>query len=510
MGTLSANKTVSRMTLSPDVFVPPELRPFESSKRRRTFPVCTDIVRRLRQADPDLEIDERLGEELECQVETADEARAAWRDWTPRYDPRLMAHQHGGVGWLLRRERGVLAHSQGTGKTVTALVALEEIGGSAIIVCSNTKRQDWVDHVREWTSYEPILVEAADDPPDPESTQVYVMGYAAAKRHSAEIRARTLIVDEAHALRNRKIDAFKEIRRLARKAQRLYLLTATPIVNGPDDLWSLLHLVDPQRFSGYWDFVSRFMTVEHGYFGVKVGMLKADEEQAFWSLVSEYMVEQSKDESILPRLHRRVIDFDLWPEQRELYQAILKEDAATYDGVEVETVEMVAKITRLRQIALDPALVWPSYDGRGKLDALIPTIEGPTVVFSLFAGMAERLAERLGSEARVIHGGVPDERRREILTDFSLGRFNVLAVTHGTGGEGLNLVAAERAVLLDLHWHPAGNAQARDRIYRIGQTRSDVWVDYLRARRTIEDHVLAILRAKQPVTVEALAQRLHS
>lgn len=56
---------------------------------------------------------------------------------------------------------------------------------------------------------------------------------------------------------------------------------------------------------------------------------------------------------------------------------------------------------------------------------------------------------------------------------------------------GLNLVAANHVLLLDLWWNPTTEDQAIDRAHRIGQTRP-VTVSRLTVQNTVEDKILSL------------------
>lgn len=516
MAHLYLNKTKTRIHVDGAIAVPITLRPFANTKPTRSYPVCHDVVRRLCDENSDLHVMPDVREALEAQADLNERCLAAAEDRSPgSFRPRSMPHQRGGARWLRTRRRGILADATGTGKTVTSLIATRS-SDRVVVVCSNTKRPDWVQHAEDWGSGLVSRVVESNHLVDAvEPGECCVMGYEAARRHAGRIRGDVLILDEAHGLRNRHTALTQGIIRLARRFRNVYMLTATPVVNRPDDVWPLLHIADRFRFSSYWDFVCRFQMVEFGYFGVKVRGLRPPEETHYWALLNEYMLQRDKDASTLPDLVRRKTTHDLQGDQRRLYHDMMKHDVATFADERIEAVEAVAKITRLRQLALHPGLIWPSYGGPSKLDTLVDVLaedpQATTVVFSMFSDLIALAAERLTTEGyrtAVITGEVSNHRREEQLRAFDRGEIDVLLVTHGTGGEGLNLVAARRAVMLDLAWHPAGNGQARDRIYRYGQTAESVEVIYIQSADTIEDHVLSILANKEPVTIANLARRL--
>lgn len=50
--------------------------------------------------------------------------------------------------------------------------------------------------------------------------------------------------------------------------------------------------------------------------------------------------------------------------------------------------------------------------------------------------------------------------------------FQIMLLSLTAGGVGLNLVGANHMLLLDLHWNPQLEAQAQDRVYRVGQKKA--------------------------------------
>jgi SNF2 family DNA or RNA helicase len=81
--------------------------------------------------------------------------------------------------------------------------------------------------------------------------------------------------------------------------------------------------------------------------------------------------------------------------------------------------------------------------------------------------------------------------RGDVLSKFKNGAAPVFLISLKAGGFGLNLTEADYCFLLDPWWNPAAEAQAIDRVHRIGQTRN-VMVYRLIAKDTIEEKVLAL------------------
>ena len=506
-----------RMILRGDDPAPWELRTFRRKDGSHSFPICGDIYRRLRSSmaltvDDDLKVaflDIARGQRLAMEA-------ASLEDCDIPGGEGLRPYQRTGAQWLCLVKRGVLADEQGTGKTVTALTAARLAAPTrALILCSNSKKQDWGDHAREWGGAPVAVLHGGPSRRDQaleEWKEGYlVAGYGTASAHLEDLQGRVdlVIVDEAHTLRNKDTRLFSAIRAITRRAEYVFLLTASPTVNKLTDLWPLLDICDPKRFSSYWGFVYRFCEVEDDGYGLKVGGIRPGEEGNVQRIMKPYVLHR-EGMLDLPACRHRVHPYRMSSEQADLYQCMKRDGTATLGGEVAVALSDLSLITRLRQMAIHPGLVFEGYQGPSKLDALLEVVQErgtKAIAFTQFAAVADRAAALLsghGIEALAYTGAMSEQQRNAAEAAFRRGSAQVLILTHGVGGEGLNLVEAERVIFIDLAWHPAGNLHALKRILRIGQTSADLEAVYLLAEGTIENHVWAIVRGKRPVTIEAL------
>jgi len=498
--------------------VPPEICPF--GRPPRSFPICGDVARRILmhnrgrvQISPALRV--RFREIRERQEELLS---LAGQDDAPGRDD-LLPYQRVAVRWLLAARRGILADSQGLGKTVMSLVAADAAKPRrAVIVCNDSKIPDWAEHVRRWTTRSPLaLTGNADERQEilgSWTDEFLICNFAQILLN--DLHADLIIVDEAHNARNRKTQTFDVLKRMCAEADWVFLLTASPTVNVASDIWSLLHLVDPARFSSYWLFAWRFFDVHETRYGIKVGGVKDGEREALERILSVYVLRREKDRlNGLPKRARRVVSYQMPAGQAALYDEMLETGRVRFGDEEVWSDGALSEVTRLRQLALDPSLVFPDYKGGSKLDALVEVIregDGKAVVFTMFEQLAKRAVERLNAEgirAVLLTGSVSPRERERALAALEEDA-QALVATHGVGGEGLNLVAARRAIFLDLAWHPAGNIHAEDRIYRIGQRAEEVETVVILTRDSIEEHIFDIISQKREVQVNELMRRLRS
>ncbi len=204
------------------------------------------------------------------------------------------------------------------------------------------------------------------------------------------------------------------------------------------------------------------------------------------------------------------------PEQIGMYQALLDtlvtgtnlpEGAAPRKG------QILAAITALKQICDHPSAYQhddlPLTGRSGKLARLEEIVEAVfaagerVLVFTHFAQWGERLAEHLsertGTPVACYHGGLTRTVRDQIIEDFQSGEGpGALVLSLKAGGTGLNLTAASHVVLYDRWWNPAVEDQARDRAWRIGQTRT-VISHRLICPGTVDERVEEVVAGKRRI-----------
>ena len=482
-----------------------------------SFPICGDIVRRLYDQVEDLNVDPALMDILrEVSIFQKETRRIAALNDSPGRE-ELLPYQRVGSGWLRHVRKGILADEQGLGKTVISLDAAEQIQPHRpLILCSKTKCDDWRTHVQDWTSYRGIILDGdaiARIDTIHEWGGFLIANYTTALLHSDLLaKADLIIMDEAHKVRNKRTQTFKILRTITRRMNYVFAVTASPNINEATDLWTLLSLVDPKRFASYWGFAYRFCIIIPEYMGVKVGGVREDERDNLRRMLSSYVL-MREGMLDLPDPTWRVFHYEMSDVQKRLYRRMDAEGIAEYKGSRVEALLELSKITRLRQIALHPRLALPNYDGPSKLDALLEIIEerdGQVIIFSQYAEMVTLAAKFLrqnGVTCCSLTGKMTDRARRSSLAEFKSGNARAISMTFGVGGEGLNLTEADRAIFLELAWHPAGMQHATKRILRHGQKSPTVEFISIHIDGTIEDHIREIVRSKKRVTIQEILRR---
>jgi len=224
----------------------------------------------------------------------------------------------------------------------------------------------------------------------------------------------------------------------------------------------------------------------------------------------------------LPQKGEAETVWSLTPEQASLYQATVDGMLAKIESSEgIERRGLVlATIAKLKQICNHPAIFLgdgSSLAGRsGKLVRLeemlaeIASVGERALIFTQFAAfgpdLASHLQESTGLPSPFYHGGLSARARDQIVDAFQqLQGPGALLVSIRAGGVGLNLTAANHVFHYDRWWNPAVEDQARDRAWRIGQTRT-VICHRLICPGTVDERVEEVVAGKRRIADLVLAK----
>jgi SNF2 family DNA or RNA helicase len=322
------------------------------------------------------------------------------------------------------------------------------------------------------------------------------------------------VLDEAQFIKNP--DAAVSRAAIELVARHRLALTGTPLENRALDLWSILAFVQPGLLGTRRQFTERYDRAD----------TPPHRRRLLAARLRPVLLRRLKSEvarDLPPRIEERR-DCELGPKQRKLYAAELLAARREIDrlaagpgGLRENKIEILARLTRLRQICCHPALVGggraTAADSSGKFDALWELLEPllaegqKVLVFSQFVRCLELL------EGEMVRRGIPHHkltgetrRRGEVVAAFESDPDPcVFLISLKAGGTGLNLTAASYVVLFDPWWNPAVEAQAIDRTHRIGQRRTVIAYRML-ALGTIEEKIWQLQERKSQLAKSVLGE----
>ena len=446
----------------------------------------------------------------------------------PGFRGELRPYQRDGLDFLAYTASlgmgAVLADDMGLGKTVQALAWLlhmREITpapGPALVLCPASVAHNWE---REASQFAPglrvrLLTSGADrhqQIEEADKADLLITNYALLRRDAERWRRQKLfavIADEAQQIKN----PAAAVSRIASElhAEHRLALTGTPLENRALDLWSIVRFVNPGYLGDQRSFTQRFDHADAPPHARRLLTAK---------LRPILMRRLKKD--VAPELPERIEerrDCEMTTGQRKLYLAELARardeiaSLAEAGGVRRHKIEILAALTRLRQICCHPQLAGGRASlGSGKFEALFDLLEPllaeghKVLLFSQFVRALELVRTEMKQRGIAHHllTGSTTHRPAVIRAFEQDTEPCVFLISLRAGGTGLNLTAASYVVLLDPWWNPAVEAQAIDRTHRIGQDRTVIAYRLL-MQGTIEEKIWELQQRKSDLVRNVLGE----
>ncbi|KAK0070107.1 SWI/SNF-matrix-actin-related regulator of chromatin subfamily A-like protein 1 [Biomphalaria pfeifferi] len=409
----------------------------------------------------------------------------------------LMPFQRQGVNCAIHHKgRILIADDMGLGKTLQAIciAAYYKMEWPLLVVSPSSVRFDWSQQIRKWLpSVSDInVVETGKD--SAVSGLVNIISYDLLSKKIVELKKqmfRVIIMDECHFLKNSKAVRTVAAMPLLKTAKRVVLLSGTPALSRPSELFSQIIAIRPDVFK-FHDYGLRYCNAKQMPWGWEYsGSSHMQELQLF--LEKKIMIRRMKKDvlSQLPSKTRHLVFLD------------------PHSVKKCKMLNSVSKVmtTSKGQERREMLLQYFHETCRVKLNSvkqyLLDLIESDKkfLIFGHHTEMLDCIEECLtlkSSQSKYIRidGKTPSEQRsffcKKFQTDSSY-RVAILSIT--AANAGLNLCAASLVVFAELFWNPGILVQAEDRVHRIGQEDS-VCIQYLVAKGTADDYIWPLIQDK--------------
>jgi len=422
----------------------------------------------------------------------------------------------------------------GLGKTLTALTEFTQLVADGevtrlVVVCPNSFKGGWVAEIEKqnipvdpWVyesgaNNEPFLRKIFTKPP------VLIVNYEAIRSANTQDyikafifkRKAMIVFDESIQLKNNKAAQTKAAMLLAKEFFYQRILSGKPMTQGPHDLWGQMKVLGHLHQYNFYAFRGMFCRMG-GYLNKKV--LGAQNEHILASLIDPHVFRATKEEwTDLPPKTWTTRDVQMGDKQRHQYRTMEQEFVTWLSEEEVVTVDMaITKHIKLAQIQFGflideegkiNELVEPSANPRINAikDMLENEVTGKAVVVyhHKYAGRA-LFSELAEYDPAMIKGGMEDaeisgaryhfnydKSCRVILIQTTAGRYGHTLIGSDNGGRCTTMIFAENTWSLDTR------SQLEDRIHRIGQTGTCLYVDMVGS--SLDRQIVQALQMKQSV-----------
>ncbi|XP_023516624.1 DNA annealing helicase and endonuclease ZRANB3 [Cucurbita pepo subsp. pepo] len=436
---------------------------------------------------------------------------------------RLLPFQLDGVRFGLQRGgRCLIADEMGLGKTLQAIAiasCLMDEEGSMLVVCPAVLRFSWAEELERWLPFclpsDIHLVFGHLDNPCHLSKfpKVVVISYTMLHRLCKSILQQKwslLIVDESHHVRCAKksseSEEIKAVLDLSTKVQHIILLSGTPSLSRPYDIFHQIDMLWPGLLGKTkYEFAKTYCDVKF----VRTSQGKTFKDFSKGIRLDELNV-LLKQTVMIRRLKEHVL-VQLPPKRRQIIRLLLKSSdivgakAATRevingdqdrnaaenntddilgeeepdDGGACGTGKLsfhelgVAKLSGFREwFSIHPIIS----ETDGLMDLDLKTDSQKMIIFAhhhkVLDGVQELMCEKGIQFVRIDGTTLARDRQSAVLLFQSSSEVKIAIIGITAGGVGLDFSSAQNVVFLELPQSPSLMLQAEDRAHRRGQTKA--------------------------------------
>jgi SNF2 family DNA or RNA helicase len=432
-----------------------------------------------------------------------------------KYDHRPpLSHQKEAIEKLVGCKRFILADDMGLGKTTSTIIAALETGAKKILIISPASLKiNWMREIQNYTDRSVYICEGKNfstehdfviinydiiknfyDIKDKENSPIYQTNFD------------LIVIDEAHYLQNAQAQRTKLVNSFSKRADRLWLLTGTPMTSRPINYFNLLNLIESPVAQNWMAYAIRYC---EGY-QFKAGPRKV------WNVKGASNLEELRERTsrqVLRRLKQDVLDLPdkiITPVylrlKSRLYEELMGEYFDWFKANSDESSSLTlqfSKLTKVRQIIADE-----------KVSSTIELCENiieqgkKVIVFTNFTQSLQKIVEHFGKQCVFLDGSCSKVHRQNAVDQFQENdKVTVFVGNIKAAGVGITLTAAEAVVMNDLSFVPSDHSQAEDRAYRYGQN-SNVSVYYPIFENSIEGVIYDILSKKKSIFETVMGDNL--
>lgn len=452
-------------------------------------------------------------------VNTKDPSGIDWNRFPESLLKAWRPFQREGITFGIKREgRCLIGDEMGLGKTIQAMSIAYYFKENwpLLIICPATLRYNWSNELERWLGIYPEQINVVTSSHIKPDNLINIISYELATKNTEDLLKRNFkctIVDESHNLKNQRTERVRNIRPLLKNAERVILITGTPALSRPVELYPQIDLVMQGKWwLSYDDFSKRYCEAKETAFGIdRRGSSNLTELN--YLLSRTVMIRRRKNDVLteLPTkirqyIHLCVEDKDL----KSLKSSSSERKAMAKEMMMAKSVEEHEEKQRGKNFKWLEMFRKTGMAKRKAVRAYVTDLLDKGVKFLIFGFHLKVLdeIEDVVKKNKVkyirIDGSTAQGKRQKMVDEFrhnSEFRVAILSIT--AAGVGLTFTPCSTAIFAELYWTPGTLLQAEDRVHRIGQT-TTVTIQYLLAKGTLDDELWPLIQKKIEILGETL------
>ena len=430
--------------------------------------------------------------------------------------------QKEGVQFIINKGgRGLIGDEMGVGKTLQAIASafLYSHEWPLLVICPASLKVNWRNELLKWLpgiSRKEIYLLDSKIHPSP-FAKVWITSYNLVAKSEAILKSQVfevIIADECHYVKNYSAKRSKVIIPMLQKAKRAIMISGTPVISRPAEIYNILTSLRPDVFRSFKEFANRYCDPKEKFGHVDYSG-SSNVKELYNLLSSTIMIRRLKSDVLTqlpPKIRQKVeiqVEVTHCKTIRKKYNKIKNNEKNSKGDENKKSNSVQQNSSDINQFVIESYSLTAKAKIKGVIDYISYLLENDCkfLVFAHHQEMMQAIQDEV-VKANVhfirIDGKTPVDTRGDAVHEFqsnALCKVAILSIT--AAGIGLTLTAANLVIIAEMAWSPSTMIQAEDRVHRIGQKKS-VNIHYLFGPGTLDEYIWPKIHEKLSVISSTL------
>ena len=429
----------------------------------------------------------------------------------------MFDYQKEGVKHVVKHFNGraLIGDEMGLGKTLQAISVYKYYQiEKLLVICPAYLRFTWKHELEKWVpGIESTVILTGKD--SLEQTCPLIISYELAAVKAKELKQmkfKMVICDESHYLKSHKTKRAKAITPLVKSIPKALLLSGTPALNRPIELYSQLHMLYPKIFPKYKQYAQRYCDGKMSPLGYYDDSGMSNQYELKW---------MARKVALIRRVKRDVLTQLPKKNRSELYLQLKKKDIKPmkplfdkWKDLNKRIPNMVPASDEIKKAGFERKCIISELfrkTSEAKVSVVKKVVKDMVeqglkfIVFCYHKKLMDEIQEVCPSNMR-IDGDTPIQKRQGLVDDFQKGDVQVAVLSLLAASTGLTLTATSIVLFAELYFVPGTILQAEDRVHRIGQENA-CDIRFIIAKGSLDEHIWKMLHYKLATLDTALDGR---
>ena len=436
----------------------------------------------------------------------------------PKLWNTLFPYQQEGVEQIIDQygSRCLLGDDMGLGKTFQALAYMSfQLNTNAdsirvLVVCPSYLRYHWQHALKEWLDLDSQIAKKGSAIL---TEKICIVSYSMLKALAIKPCVFNVVVcDESHYAKSRKALRTKALTPICKSAKAALLITGTPALNRPIELFSQLLMLRPAYVKNYSAFAARYCNGKQTAFGYD-DRGSSNEKELAWLLRKGFMVRRLKRD-VLSQLPAKIRN-SIWLEIKKCELSAVEKEFKRWKKLNERIYKMPTGSEEQREMIFERKTVISLLyllTAEAKIKAVVNWVvdalqQGRSFIFFAYhlnvLNAVEEAVKILNIGYIRIDGSTPSHKRTSYVETFQTDpNIRIAILSIGAAGAGITLTRVNECVFGELVWCPGEIIQAEDRIHRIGQDKK-CEINYLLGTDTLDSYMFPNI-CKKLLTIDQI------